>query len=154
MYSTVFHSPSWDCHGARGFATFADYEREVLPTFDAAYCALLDDLERVGRLGSTLVVAVGEIGRSARLNADGGRDHSAGPWSGVVAGGGVLGGQAIGITDNVGGTVVDRPVTLTQLLATIYQWSGLSPTSALDPGEAENGDHPLVDAEPISELFA
>ncbi len=63
MFDTVFGRVSWDGHGASPFSTFDDYARELLPTFDRAFGALLDDLERTGRLDSTLVVAAGEFGR-------------------------------------------------------------------------------------------
>ena len=60
-----------------------------VPTFDRAFAGLLDHLERSGRLESTLVVASGEFGRSPRINASGGRDHSPGVWTVAIAGGGV-----------------------------------------------------------------
>ena len=109
-FDTVFGGPSWDAHGARPFATFDDYQRMLLPAFDRAFAALIDDLEGRGRLESTLVVAVGEIGRAARLNALGGRDHSTRAWSAVLAGGGVAGGSVVGATDKTGGEPVDQPV--------------------------------------------
>ncbi len=139
MYQTVFNGPSWDCHGTRGFATLDDQAREVLPTFDRAYSALLDDLDRRGLLDSTLVVASGEFGRTPRLNAEGGRDHWTGVWSALLAGGGIPGGQVIGRSDRHGSMPADQPVTPQELLSTIYQSLGLSPR-----------DH--VDADPIGEL--
>ena len=81
MFETVFNRVTWDCHGARPFSTLDDYARELLPTFDLAFSALLDDLDRRGLLDSTLVVATGEFGRTPRLNAAGGRDHWPGVWS-------------------------------------------------------------------------
>ena len=112
MFETVFDRVTWDCHGASPFSTFDDYASEVLPTFDRAFAALLDDLERSGRLDSTLVVAAGEFGRTPRINASGGRDHWPGVWSVALAGGGVRGGQVVGSSDHHAAEPADRPVTL------------------------------------------
>ena len=98
----------------------------LLPTFDRASAALIDDLRSAGRLDSTLVVAAGEFGRTPRINAAGGRDHWPGVWSVAMAGGGIQGGQVVGASD--------RPRRLTQptgpsrpqeLLATIYHSLGI-----------------------------
>ena len=64
MFDTVFNRVTWDCHGAAPFSTLDDYARELLPTFDQAFTALIDDLEQRGRLETTLVVAAGEFGRT------------------------------------------------------------------------------------------
>jgi hypothetical protein len=152
MYGSVHDGPSWDCHGSRGFASLDDYAREVLPAFDRAYSALIDDLERLGRLDSTLVVATGEFGRNPRLNAEGGRDHWPGVWTALLAGGGVGGGRVIGRSDRIGGAPADRPVRPEELLATIYASLGLAPYAPLDPGARGSLDR-RVDALPIRELF-
>ena len=153
MYDTVFNRVSWDCHGASPFSTFDDYSREVLPTFDRAFAALLDDLEHSGRLDTTLVVAAGEFGRTPRINATGGRDHWPGVWSVALAGGGIRGGQVIGASDAHAAEPVDRPVTLPDLLATIYLSLGVDHRACLMT--TENRPVPLVeDGQPIRELFA
>ena len=92
----------------------------MLPSFDQTFSALLDDLDRRGRLESTLVIAAGEFGRTPRINASGGRDHWPGVWSVVLAGGGVRGGQVLGASDAHAAAPVDRPVTPQDLAATIY----------------------------------
>jgi uncharacterized protein (DUF1501 family) len=153
MYDTVFGRVSWDCHGSTPFSTFDDYAREVLPTFDRAFGALLDDLERSGRLGTTLVVAAGEIGRTPQINASGGRDHWPGVWSVVLAGGGIRGGQIVGASDHHAAEPADRPVTLPDLLATIYHGLGIDHRTCLMT--ANERAVPLVeDGQPIRELFA
>jgi uncharacterized protein (DUF1501 family) len=152
MFDTVFNRVSWDCHGAAPFSTLSDYAREVLPTFDQAFTALIDDLEQRGRLQSTLVVAAGEFGRTPRLNASGGRDHWPGVWSVVLAGGGVRGGQVLGASDADALEPADRPVTPGDLLATMYHSLGINSGQCLvRPGGAS---YPLVeDGAVIRELF-
>jgi hypothetical protein len=131
MVSTVFHRVSWDCHGSRPFSTLDDYRRELLPTLDAAFSTLLDDLHRLGRLASTLVVAAGEFGRTPHLNAVGGRDHWPRVWSVALAGGGTRGGQVIGASDATASEPADRPVSLPELLATIHRGLGLDPGASI-----------------------
>lgn len=128
MCQTVFGETSWDCHGRASFSTLSDYRDSLLPTFDAVLSTLLDDLDRLGRLESTLVVATGEFGRTPRINSDGGRDHWPAAWSALVAGGGIAGGQVIGKTDAHASEPIDRPVRPEELLATIGQHLGMSPS--------------------------
>ena len=124
MFDTVFNRVTWDCHGAAPFSTLDDYASDLLPTFDQAFTALIDDLERRGRLETTLVVAAGEFGRTPRLNASGGRDHWPGVWSVVLAGGGVRGGQVVGASDAHATAPADRPVTPEDLLPrSITAWA-------------------------------
>jgi hypothetical protein len=152
MFETVFGRISWDGHGASPFSTFDDYARELLPTFDGAFAALLDDLERAGRLDSTLVVAAGEFGRSPRINASGGRDHWPGVWTVALAGGGIRGGQVVGSSDAHAAAPADRPVSLPDLLATIYASLSIDPRARVATSDGRS--MPLVeDGEPISELF-
>jgi uncharacterized protein (DUF1501 family) len=152
MFETVFNRVTWDCHGAAPFSTLDDYANELLPTFDRAFSGLLDDLERSGRLDSTLVVAAGEFGRTPRINASGGRDHWPGVWSVALAGGGVRGGQVVGSSDAHGAAPADRPVTLPDLRATIYQSLGIDSAQYLTRLDGESRAI-LEDAEPIRELF-
>jgi hypothetical protein len=143
MYDTVFDRVSWDCHGARPFSTMDDYRREVLPTFDRAFSALIDDLGARGMLETTLVAAVGEFGRTPRLNERGGRDHWPGVWSGVMAGGGVRGGRVVGASDARAAEPADRPVSPGEWLATIGLVLGIKATASTGP----------TDSEPIREMF-
>ena len=141
MFETVFGTSSWDAHGSGPFSTLTDYGRDLLPAFDRAFSALVDDLEARGLLGSTLVVASGEFGRTPKLNAQGGRDHWPGAFSALMAGGGTVGGRVIGATDRSASEPVDRPVGLPELVATMARASGLDP-SEVGP------------ASPIAEAFA
>jgi hypothetical protein len=153
MYDTVFHRVSWDCHGSQPFCTLQDCANEVLPTFDAAFSALIDDLEGRGLLASTLVVATGEFGRTPRLNASGGRDHWPGVWSAAAAGGGLSGGTVVGASDRRAAEPTDRPVSPASLLATMYRCLGIDPARTLSL--ADGSTLTLADgASPIAEAFA
>jgi hypothetical protein len=142
MFETVYDRVTWDCHAARqGLAsTLDDYRRTLCPTFDRACATLLDDLQQRGLLDETLVLVLGEFGRTPRLNANGGRDHWPGCWSIVLAGGGVRGGQVIGVSDRLGAEPIQRPVTCPEVVASVYNALGLPPST-------------LVEATPIGELF-
>jgi hypothetical protein len=96
-------------------------------TLDQGMSALLDDLLGRGLLESTLVVWMGDFGRTPRINEKGGRDHHPAASSVLLAGGGVKGGQAIGSTDVDGAEVRDRPVTVPDLYRTIAHVLDLNP---------------------------
>jgi uncharacterized protein (DUF1501 family) len=152
MFETVFNRVTWDCHGAAPFSKLDDYARELLPTFDQAFSALLDDLSERGRLERTLVVAAGEFGRTPRINAAGGRDHWPGVWSVALAGGGIQGGRVIGASDAHAAAPAERSVTPQDLLATIYYSQGIEPGQPI--ARADGRSYALdVDGEPIRELF-
>jgi len=104
----------WDTHSNNFVAV-----KGLSATLDTAYAALLDDLRERGLLESTLVVCMGEFGRTPKINAGVGRDHWPHSWSVALAGGGLRGGQAIGATDAGGTAVVDKPVRVPDLWATL-----------------------------------
>lgn len=121
----------WDSHEKRR----ADLVRDtLLPVSDQAITALLTDLIDRGMLDDTLVVWMGEFGRTPQCGADGSRQHFDKAWSTVLFGGGVRGGQVIGRTDAKGGEVVDRPVSGPDFMATVLSLLGLDPTSDLYAG--------------------
>jgi hypothetical protein len=153
MFDTVFGKVNWDCHADGGIlgSTLADYRDMLCPMFDRAYTALLEDLEQCGLLANTLVVAMGEFGRTPRLNAAGGRDHWPGVWSILFAGGPVRGGRVIGASDAIGAEPRDRPVTPAEVAATIYRSLGIDLATRI-PGPAKQ-TVPLVEDRPIDELF-
>ena len=103
----------------------------LIPTFDQAFAALVGDLSERGLLAETLVIAMGEFGRTPKLNPAGGRDHWPRAFSVVLAGGGVPGGQVIGASDRVGESPADRPVTPNDLARTIYTLLGIDPDREL-----------------------
>jgi hypothetical protein len=153
MYSTFFDSLSWDCHADGGSlcTDLNDIRDSVAPSFDNAFASLIENLEERGSLDSTLVVATGEFGRTPLLNSNGGRDHWAGAWTALVAGGGIKGGQVIGRTDAKGTEPADRPVTPQELVATIFHALGIPPDATI-PGPA-GSPVAAYPGKPISELF-
>jgi len=123
-------SPLWDTHQRNGPRV-----RDVLaPQFDVAYSALIQDLQSRGLLEETLVVVMGEFGRSPTINKNGGRDHWGSVFSVALAGAGIPGGQIIGASDKIGGFPEDRPVTPPNLAATLFHLLGIQPNHEfLDP---------------------
>jgi uncharacterized protein (DUF1501 family) len=96
-------------------------------TLDPAFATLLADLKDRGMLASTLVVWMGEFGRTPVINRTAGRDHFPLAWSTVLAGAGVKGGQAVGSTGKDGAAVVERPVGVADFLATVFTAVGVDP---------------------------
>ncbi len=120
---TAAGNPLWDTHQDNA----GRLKNVLCPQFDIAYSALLDDLEARGLLDETLVVVMGEFGRTPTINAAGGRDHWGSVFSVALAGAGVPGGGVIGASDARGGMPADRPVRPPDLAATIFQLLGISP---------------------------
>ncbi|MBX7105736.1 MAG: DUF1501 domain-containing protein [Gemmataceae bacterium] len=98
-----------------------------LPNMDKAMAALTEDLYSRGILKDTVVLWMGEFGRTPKINQNGGRDHFPGAWSVVVGGGSIKGGQVIGSTEADGMSVRDNPVGVGELFATVYKGLGLDP---------------------------
>jgi uncharacterized protein (DUF1501 family) len=109
------------------------------PWLDQAYTALITDLAARGLLNSTLVLAVGEFGRSPRINDKAGRDHWEHVYSALVAGGGVRGGRVIGESDRRAERPHDRPVTPADLAATIHHTVGITSEQAATLGIRSDG---------------
>lgn len=154
MFDTVFNEITWDCHADGGAlaVNLSDYKETLCPLFDLAYSALLEDLKQRGLLDTTLVLAMGEFGRTPLLNPRGGRDHWPGVWSVLFAGAGVRGGQVIGSSDRIGSEPRDRPVSPAEIAASVYTGLGLDLRTTRLPGP-DNQPLPLVEANPIDELF-
>jgi hypothetical protein len=112
---------NWDSH----FKPVADQTRTLMSQVDAGMSALIGDLHDRGRLDDTLIIWMGEFGRTPRVNRDGGRDHYARAWSTLLAGGGVRGGQTIGATGPQGSEVTDRPISVMDFLATVCRILGI-----------------------------
>lgn len=153
MFETVFNELTWDIHGSAPFTSIKSMEDLLCPMFDHAYSSLLEDLQERGLLDSTLVLAMGEFGRTPKINPAGGRDHWPQCWTIVLAGGGIKGGRVVGSSDEIGAYPQDRPVNPAEVAATIYHALGISLEIEL-PGP-QNRPFRLVDhgVEPILELL-
>ena len=112
---------TWDTHGGN----FSKLKNELLPPFDAAIFSLLTDLTDRGLLERTLVVVMGEIGRTPRINGGAGRDHWEFCYSVMLAGGGTKGGFTYGASDRRGAYPSSNPVTASDIVATIYHALGI-----------------------------
>src|SRR5438034_1137588 len=154
MFETVFDEITWDIHGSRPFTDINEMAKQVAPNFDQAFSMLLEDLKDRGLLETTIVTAMGEFGRTPKINPAGGRDHWPGCWTMMMAGGGIKGGQVIGASDDIGATPKDRPTTPAQVAATIYHSLGIPIETEL-PG-SQGRPIRVVDhgVEPIHELFS
>jgi len=101
--------------------------KKLCEVLDPAWATLMDDLKSKGLLDTTLIVWMGEFGRTPRINGANGRDHWANSWSTVLAGGGLKGGQVVGKTSKDGVTVEERPVSTPDLLGTVALALGIDP---------------------------
>jgi hypothetical protein len=114
-------SPVWDTHQNN----FPHLRQRLMPPTDAAFAALLDDLDQRGLLTDTVVVCMGEFGRTPRVNRLGGRDHWSGAQSIVLAGAGLRTGAAFGATDRDGAYPIEHPVSPADVIATLMHLLGL-----------------------------
>jgi hypothetical protein len=112
----------WDTH-AQNFTTV----KSLCQVLDPAWAMLMTDLKARGLLDSTLIVWMGEFGRTPKINPGRGRDHYPNAWSTVLAGGGIQNGKVIGKTSADGTTVEERPVSVPDFLATVCQILGIDP---------------------------
>lgn len=139
---------AWDTHGNN-----FDSVKSLSETLDAGWSTLLTDLKSRGLLESTLVVWMGEFGRTPVINPQGGRDHFPVAWTTVVCGGGTRGGQVIGKTTDDGMIVKERPVQPSDFMATICRAVGVDPTKQ----NMSNVGRPIrladPDGKPIQELL-
>jgi hypothetical protein len=139
----------WDTH-SNNFATVKAFS-DVL---DPAWATLIDDLKQRGLLESTLILWMGEFGRTPRINGSSGRDHFPNAWTTVLCGGGIRGGQSYGRTSESGNDVEDNPVSVAQFFATVCGALGIDHTKQ----NMSNVGRPIrivePDAAPIEELLA
>ena len=148
----------WDTHDdlvTRLKTGFAGAKTPVglIPSLDLGLAALLNDLDQRGLLDETLVVVMGEFGRTPKINAAGGRDHWPRAFSVALAGGGIQGGQVIGASDRTGESPVDRPVTPSDLVSSIYTILGIDPQLELQTGEGRTVRLVPEEARPVRELW-
>ena len=111
----------WDTHTDN----FDKLSKDLLPQVDKGMSSLVSDLRHRGLLDKTLVVWMGEFGRTPRINQNAGRDHWPRSWSVVMGGGGMKGGKVIGATDKDGIEIIDQPVGVMDLVATMTKAMGI-----------------------------
>lgn len=117
-------APGWDVH----FNCFPSLQTDLIPYADRAFSTLVTDLEERGLLDETLVVMMGEMGRTPRVNARAGRDHWSMAQTVIFAGGGIKPGQVIGATDKHATAPITEPFGVNDLLYTIHTLMGIDPT--------------------------
>jgi hypothetical protein len=145
----------WDTHQEN----FPKLKNLLCPIFDRAFPAFIEDLHERGLLETTLVVALGEFGRTPKMGQftqsnntkKSGRDHWPHAYTALLAGGGVRGGQVYGATTSTGGYVADKPVTPADLAATILYHLGIDHTQHYED-EFQHLRHRLSDGEPVRSL--
>jgi hypothetical protein len=136
-----------------------DHHRDIfnslnkrLPNFESSIATLILDLERRGMLDSTLVIALGEFGRTPKVNDRGGRDHWSNAMSVMFAGGKTPGGQVVGATDRKGYAAVERVLSPENFVSTVYKKLGINPGKVVYTPEGRP-THLVSDANPIRELM-
>lgn len=140
-------NPLWDTH-ARNFDRMEDV---LAPQFDVGFTALLEDLDQRGLLEETLVVAVGEFGRTPKVNANAGRDHWGGVFSAVLAGAGIAGGQVLGASDKHGAYPAVDPLNAGHLPATIFHLLGINTQGTFR--DRAGRELSISDAQPLFKLL-
>ncbi len=140
----------WDTH----FDHFRLYNDNLLPEFDQAFSALISDLDERGLLDETLVFAMGEMGRTPKINdaKDGGRDHWGRAYSVLWAGAGVHAGGVFGATDKHAADVIDMPASPDDIAATIYEAMGIPYDTVLTDFRGQ--PRHITDGRPVAALLS
>jgi hypothetical protein len=136
----------WDTHKNN----FVDLKTKLCPNLDRGFATLLDDLSRRGLLDETLIVCLGEFGRTPQINANAGRDHWAPCNTVLLAGAGIPGGAVYGSSDRMAAYPASNPVTPQDLSATMYHLLGVDPDLTLR--DAQGRPYPLTTGEPVWDL--
>ncbi len=149
-FVTTVNGPSisWDTHKDN----FNLLKKKLVPPMEQAFAALLDDLHDRGLLDSTLVIWMGDFGRTPTINRDVGRDHWPQCYTMVLAGGGIRGGVVYGVSDKHAAYPKDLPVTPADIHATVFTALGYDP-QAIFYHDAEQRPHPLSDGQPLRALL-
>ncbi len=141
----------WDYHGFNK-ESVPDRLKELMPMTDRTLPALVNDLSERGLLDSTLVVWVGEFGRTPKISANGGRDHWPACYNAVLAGGGTKGGFVLGKSDKIGGQPTEGRVTPEDLAATMFEALGIDPETEIR--DALNRPLPISRGKAVGEVWA
>ena len=152
-FITVFDEITWDVHGSKPFTSITGMKEIVCPMYDQGYSALIEDLDKRGLLPRTMVCNLAEFGRTPRINPAGGRDHWPQCWSIYFAGGGVQGGRVVGRSDDKGAYPVERPVSPSEVVATIYHSLGVDMHTELPGPQGRPFQVADPGTQPVRELF-
>jgi hypothetical protein len=147
-FVTIQAGGGWDTHGNN----FTELKRRLLPQFDMGLAALVEDLHDRGLQDDVLVMAMGEFGRTPKINSGAGRDHWPGAMNVVYAGGGLKMGQAIGTTNALAEYPTSKPYTPGCVLSTMYHVLGIDHKHAFFD-QAQRPLSILSEGEPIKELI-
>lgn len=143
----TLYEGGWDHH-----SDIFDALRKRLPSVDQTLTALLLDLQERGMLDSTLVVVLGEFGRTPKVNSRGGRDHWSNAMSVMMAGAGTPGGAVVGATDRAGYSAIERVLSPENFVSTVYTKLGIDPDKVLYTPQGRPA-HLVSDPTPIPELL-
>ena len=147
VYDFKQQGQNWDAH----FKGANQHKTHLLPQADQSLSALIEDLDTRGLLESTLVVAMGEFGRTPRINDEAGRDHWPDCYTVLLAGGGVRGGAVYGASDRLAAYPATDPVTPADLAATIFWRFGFDPQTEIH--DQQGRPHVLSPGQPLRRLF-
>ncbi|MCA9057657.1 MAG: DUF1501 domain-containing protein, partial [Planctomycetaceae bacterium] len=161
-FVTVYFAPSiggrsktsggWDTHGFDDTRMYEILPEWHLPMTDHTLPVLLNDLDQRGLLEETLVVWVGEFGRTPKINKSISRDHWPKCYTALLAGGGIQGGSVYGTSDRYGAVPDRDPVTVGDLAATVYSALGIDHT--MEVHDNLNRPLPIAKGTPVSSIFA
>jgi hypothetical protein len=140
---------AWDTHQKN----FDILKENKLPVFDQVYATLLEDLEERGLLDETLILVISEMGRTPRINGNAGRDHWTFCYSCLFAGAGIRGGTIYGASDSQSAYVQDKPVSNSDVVATVYQALGIDPETRV-PDHTGRPVSVSQSGEPIWDILA
>ncbi|MGF1583539.1 MAG: DUF1501 domain-containing protein [Gemmataceae bacterium] len=140
----------WDTHGNN----FTTLSTQRLPTLDKAMGTLVKELVERGKWQDTVLMWMGEFGRTPRINQNAGRDHWPRCWSIVIGGGALSGGQAYGSTDRDGMAVATNPVRIGDVFATVYKALGIDPTTQVRDAIGRPFNIAGGNGQPINALFS
>ncbi len=148
VYDFRQQGQNWDAH----FKCGNQHKTHLLPQADRGLATLIEDLDERGLLESTLVVAMGEFGRTPTINGDAGRDHWPDCYTVLMAGGGIQGGSVYGESDRIAAYPAVDPVTPGDIAATIFWRFGFEPHHDLH--DTLGRPHRLADGDPLTRIFA
>ena len=147
VYDFRQQGQNWDAH----FKCANQHKSFLLPQADRALAALIEDLDERGLLDTTLIVAMGEFGRTPKINGNAGRDHWPDCYTVLMAGGGIHGGAVYGVSDRIAAYPARDPVTPGDIAATIYDRFGFAPETEIH--DQTGRPHRLAIGTPIRSIF-